>query len=44
MSFECCSFSDLHYEGGQTLSITTYSSTSVVYILLSYKLILCINV
>ncbi|CAN6921906.1 unnamed protein product [Brassica oleracea] len=30
MSFECCSFSDLHYQGDQTLSITTYSSTSVV--------------
>ncbi|CDY53161.1 BnaC08g47830D [Brassica napus] len=23
MSFECCSFSDLHYQGDQTLSITT---------------------
>ncbi|WZZ50620.1 hypothetical protein YC2023_050727 [Brassica napus] len=42
MSFECCSFSDLHYEGGQTLSITTYSSTSVVsWIVFDVTLLSC---
>ncbi|KAH0852392.1 hypothetical protein HID58_094056 [Brassica napus] len=38
MSFECCSFSDLHYQGDQTLSITT-TLPPALFLASSYKLI-----